>query len=453
MNISTCLSIVLAVLPAPLIAQSSAQLKKELRTKEQAAKKDPDALFEAGKWAQAKSLDADAKRLFEKVLKIAPDHAGANEALGYELVEGKWIPAKEAEKARLKAKAAEFAAKGFVEVDGVWVEPDQVDDAKRGVFHHDGEPVTRQEKVAFLQGMVRHPETGLLIDAKFLEQAKNGYFPIGDDNRWVDLAEADKYHSDLGRPWIIRYSHGHLVSSLPLKKLQELKPLADQGHEKVATLFGGRVVSPALRPVVIVAKTEADYRTYGTELGDGTDAAGSFLMRTEARFKVPFQGEVRAAVCDNHKDWGPRYVRHSAAMAYANAIAEEDGIQLPLWFVEGVGSYTSRFDNDSDAGWFGKQHVAKGGVGNLKAFFAGYAISGEMESKDIAYNIFQSGLLLSFATRGGDQEVTAAMEAVTAALSGKGKGADKAIEKLEKKLIGAQDGVTAHLQGLVAKAP
>lgn len=452
MKISTYLSLVLAVLPAPLMAQSAAQLKKELRSKEQAAKKDPEALFEAGKWAQAKALDADARRLFEKVLKIAPDHAGANEALGNELVEGKWLPTKEAEQARLKAKAAEFAAQGFVEVDGVWVAPDHVDDAKRGVFHHDDEIVTRQEKVAFLQGMVRHPETGQLIDAKFLEQAKGGYFPI-DGGRWVDLAEADKYHSDISRPWIIRYAYGSLVSSLPLKKLQELKPMAEQGHEKVAPLFGGRVVAPALRPVVIVAKTEADYRTYGTELGDGSDAAGSFLMRPEARFKVPLQGEVRAAVCDNHKDWGQRYVRHSAAMAYANAIAEQDGVQLPLWFLEGVGSYTSRFDNDGDAGWFGKQHVAKGGVGNIKAFFAGFAISGEMESKDIAFNIFQAGLLLSYATRGGDKEVTAAMEAVTEALSGKSKGADKAIEKLEKKLIGAKDGVAAHLQELIAKAP
>ena len=454
MNTKTLLSLALLLLPTPLLAQqNAANLKKELRTKEAAAKKDPEALFETAKWAAAQALDADAKRLFEKVLKISPDHKGANEAMGNELVEGKWLPAKEAEKARLAAQAAEFAAKGLVEVDGIWVKPDEVEDAKRGVYHHEKELVTRQEKVAFLQGMVRHPETSLLIDAKFLEKAQSGYFPIGDDGRWVDLAEADKYHSELLRPWIVSYEYGHLVSSLPLKTLQELKVQADQGHERVAPLFGGRAPLPAKRPVVIIAKSQGDYQSYGKELGDGTDAGGSFLMRREARFKMPMQGDVRAGICYNEKDFGTRYVRHAAALAYANALAEEQGVQLPLWFLHGVGSLASRFDNDSDAGWFGKQQLARGGVGDLKAFFSSFAISADMEPQQISGNLFTAGLLLSFAMRTKDKNVLAAMTGVTDALAGKTKDADKAIERLEKQLVGARDAVLAHLQELIAKAP
>ena len=441
-------------LALPAFAQNAAQLKQELRAKEAAAKKDPDALFEAGRWAAEKALAADAKRIFQAVLKIEPDHEGANLELGNALVEGKWLPAKEAEALRKKAMAAEYAAKGLVEVAGVWVEKDQVEDAKAGTFHHENELVTKEEKLALLSGKVRHPETGELIDAKHLEQATKRYFPIGADGRWVDEKEADTYHSDSKRPWVVRSSYCTVVSTLPLTKIQELRGEADRGVEKVQPLLASNRPSPSNRPTILIAATESEFRELGTALGDGTDAAGSFLMREEASLKLPMQGEVRAAICENHKEWGPRYVRHSAALAYAHGVSVDLGIDLPLWFLHGLGSYTSRFENDQDAGWFGKQHVQKGGVRNLKGFFAGFAISGEMEPTAIAYNLFQAGLMLSFAAHGGDAKATAALQEVTAALSGKKKGSpDKAIAKLQDALVEAEPKIVAYLQQLIAKAP
>ena len=116
-------SLCLFVLAIPAVAQS-ANLKQELRTKESAASKDADALFQVAKWANEKGLVADAKRLYQAVLKLKPDHQDANLAVGNQLVEGKWLAAKDAEVARKKAMAVEYAAKGFVEVAGVWVEKD-----------------------------------------------------------------------------------------------------------------------------------------------------------------------------------------------------------------------------------------------------------------------------------------------------------------------------------------
>lgn len=447
----TILAFTLCALPAS--GQSGAQLKTELRNKETAARKDPDQLFEVGKWAAERSLTADAKRLYQAVLKIKPDHAGANEALGNELVEGKWMPAKEAEALRKKAQAAEYAAKGFVDVGGIWVEKDKADEAKRGVFHHEGEVVTKEEMLAFQAGKVRHPDTGEIIDAKHLEKAKNKYYPVGSD-RWVDAKEADTWHSDLKRPWIVRTSRGLIISTLSLAKIDELKIYVDQGIDRVAPLLGSRVVAGSRRPVVLVAATESEFRDFGTSFGDGTDACGAFLMREEANMNLPYQGEVRPAICFNHKDWGPRYIRHCAAISYAHGVAEEAGVDLPLWMLHGIGSYTSRFQNDSDAGWFGKQHVQKGGVRNLKSFFAGFAISGEMESKDIDYNMFQAGLLLAYAVHGGDAKVTEAMQAVTGCLAGTAKGNfDKALTKLQTHLIESEPKIVTYLQQLIAKAP
>lgn len=435
-------------------AQTPAQLKQELRAKETAAKKDPDALYETGKWAAEKGLVAEAKRLWLAVLKIKPDHEGANLGLGNALFEGKWLPAKEAEALRKKAMAADFAAKGFVEVGGVWVEKQHADDAKRGVFHHEAEQVTREEKLALIDGKVRHPDTGELIDAKFLEKAQNHYYPIGAEGRWVDEKEADTWHSDVKRPWLVRSTHCTLLSTLPLQKLLPLKQLADRGFERAGRLLGGAPPTPAHRPVSWIAATDTEYREWGTAVGDGTDATSAFLMAEQASMRVPMQGDVRAAICVWHKDWGPYNVRHCAALAYVHGLCADAGADVPLWFLHGIASYASRFENDSDAGWFGKQHVQKGGVRNLKGFFAGFAISGEMESKDIDYNLYQAGLMFSFAAEGGDAAVTDAMVAVTQALANPKKGgADKAIDKLTAQLIGAEEKIVAHLQKLIAKSP
>jgi hypothetical protein len=446
-------SLCLFVLAAPAAAQA-ANLKQELRTKESAASKDADALFQVAKWANEKGLVADAKRLYQAVLKLKPDHQDANLAVGNQLVEGKWLPAKEAEAARKKAMAVEYAAKGFVEVAGVWVEKDKVDDAKHGVFHHEGERVTKEEKLALMAGKVRHPVTGELIDAIQLEKAKNKSFPIGNEGRWVDEKEADTYHSDVGRPWSLRTKHCTILSTLPLAKLTELKQYADEGCEKVAVLFGSVVPSPANRPVVLIGSSEREYREYGTEMGDGTDCAGAFLVREEAARKIPFQGEIRITVCDNHKEWGTRYIRHAAALGYAYGIAADVGADLPLWLQHAFGSYTSRFQTESDAGFLGKAHLQRGGVGNVKAFFSSFAIDGTMENTAIGYNLYEAGLLLSFAAHGGDAKCLEALQGLTASFADPKKGGpDKAISKLQAALIEATPKITAYLNQLITKAP
>ncbi len=442
-----------AICALPAIGQTAAKLQQELRSKETAAKKDADKLFEVAKWAAEKALANDAKRIFQVILKVKPDHPGANEALGNDLVEGKWLPKKEAELLRKKAQAAEYAAKGFVDVGGIWVEKDKVDDAKRGVFHHEGEVVNKLEKTAFLAGLVRHPETGEIIDAKHLEKAKSGYYPVGGEGRWVDKKEADTYHSDVKRPWLVRTTWGTIMSTLGLAKIQELAAQVDLGILRVLPILGADSLHPDRRPVILIAATRTEYTDYGQAMSDGTDACGAFVVPEEGALELPYLGSVRMAICDNDKDMGTRYIRHAAALAAANAFATGAGVDLPPWLEHAFGSYTSRFQDDSDAGWFGKQHVQRGGVGNVKAFFPSFAISGDMEPKDISNNLYQAGLLLSFAVSGQDEKCNEALKAISAVLGG-GKGnADKAITKLQAALIDAQPKIVTHLQQLISKSP
>jgi len=449
MKLSTSIPVILALLAAPAAAQSSSKLKKELKTMERAAKKDPEKIFAAGKWAKENGLEKDAKRLFQRVLKLAKDHEGANLALGNEKVDGAWMPAKQAKKLREKALEAEFSAKGYKKIDGIWVEPDKVADARKGIFWHEGEAVSLNEKVAFQNGNVRHPVTGMFIKAEDLKKAEDGYFPLA-DGKWGDKAEADKFHSDLRRPWRVRTHYATIISTMPLDKIEDIKRFADQGHETVAPLFQGRKVPPSLRPIIFIAATRNEYSTYGQNFSDGSDVCGAFLMAEEAMA----EDGPRPAFCINDKDWGTRYVRHAAAIAYVNAVGMEAGTDLPLWFVHGCGSLTSRFENDSDAGWFGKQHMAKGGVGPIKSWLSNYDLSSDLDSKEVDYNLFQAGLMLAYGMRGGDKEATDALLAVTSALSGKGKGsAGKALTAFEKLLDGKKDSIVEYLNKLIAKAP
>lgn len=451
MKLSTSIPLALAVLAAPLASQSAATLKKQLKKMESAAKKDPDALFEAGKWAKEQNLEKEAKRIFQRILRISKDHAGANTELGNELVEGKWWPAKVAKKMRDKALAAEYSAKGYKKIDDIWVPPEEVKDARKGIFHHEGEKVTRDEKAQLQAGKVRHPMTGQLIDKSNLDKANNGYFPIS-GGKWVDQKEADKFHSESSRPWIIRTETAQIMSTMPLDKIEKLKRHVEQGIEKVTPLCGNRELPPAKRPLIIIAKTQSEYTEFGSALGDGSDIAGAFLITDEAEFS--FNGnELRPAICYNDKSWGERYIRHAAAMAYVNAVAEEAGADLPLWFVQGCGTLTSRFENDSDAGWFGKAQMARGGLDNIKSLLGNYELNGGLESGKVDSHLFQAGLAVSFATRGGNKEVTDAMLKLTDALSGKASGAGKALSNLEEKLGAAQDDIKKHLDMLISKSP
>lgn len=433
-------------------SQSGAQLKQELKAKEAAAKQNPDALFEAGKWAAEKSMPSEAKRIYQAVLKVKADHEGANIALGNELIEGKWLPAKEAEALRKKAQAAEFTAKGFVDVGGVWVDKTEVEDAKKGIFHHEGDLVTKEEKVALMSGRVRHPVTGEFLDARQLEQASKRYFPVA-NNRLADEKEADTFHSDFKRPWVLRSKRATLISTLPIAKLEALAAEADLAVEDVEPILGTPVVHPKHRAVVLVATTDTEYRDFGARFGDENSSHGACLIQPKAVIQVPFLGDVRAAMCRNEKNWGIRYVRHATAMSYVHGVCVEADEDLPLWLLHGIAACTSRLKTGEDRAHFGRLHIAKGGVRNLKGFFAGFGINGEMESTAVDGIIFQAGLVVYYAKEANDPKVAEVLKEVFAALKSGGakKGAlQKVVARLEAALIEAEPNIADYLKKLTS---
>jgi hypothetical protein len=441
-------------LAVPLPAQTPAQLKSDLRSKETAAKQDPEALFKVAQWAAEKGLAAEAKRLYQAVLKIQPTHEGANLGVGNELVDGKWLPAKEAAAARKKAMEAEFKSKGMVEIGGVFVEKEHVADAKKGIYHYEGQTVSKEELKALREGMVRHPITETLIPAADLDKAKNRMYPIGSEQRWVDEKEAEKYHSDPDKPWVFRTTYCTLLSTLPINILEKARTFADQGYETVRPILGVTDPTPADRPVIFVAATEEEYGAMGRAIGDETSAYGAFMATESKTVSVPYQGDVRPAIClwETKNGLGEYYLRHAVGLAYLEGLCVDAGADVPLWFLHGVGSFASRFTNHALAGFFGEQQMQRGGVKELKIWFSSFTINPDLSPQEISGNVFLAGLMISFAAEGGDKKVTDAMLEVTKGFTnGKGRSIDKGIEKLQKLIISKEAEVKSFLQKLVAE--
>lgn len=72
--------------------------------------------FALGEWAQAHDLDSHARKEFERVLALDPNHEGARTKLGYEKVNDRWLTHDEAQRAR-----------GLVLVDGQWITKEEAE--------------------------------------------------------------------------------------------------------------------------------------------------------------------------------------------------------------------------------------------------------------------------------------------------------------------------------------
>jgi hypothetical protein len=421
------------LLLTPLRAQGGAT---ELASLEAAARDDVAALLKVAQWADAQGLHTDARRLIHRVLTLAPDHEAANKAAGNVKHEGRWMtPA--------KADILRHRAQGLVFVGGVWVLEAEADDARAGVFHFQGERVSRAEYVELRAGKVRHPRTGELIGATDLEKAKNNMFPDGQGG-WIDEAEANQRHANMTTPWVLRTKSTTVVGTMPLKELeQHANQYVDDAHDFAAGLFAG-TATPKQRPVVVVAPTTDRFRTLGNDIGGAASAYGAFLA--ESNLTVPGLGSVQPAVALWDPNWGVYYLKHAVGVAVASSRGEG---ALPTWFVLGVGSYTERFYSAEIANWFGKQFLGAGGMLDLASWWRSAGVNAEMDHNQMGQQLYQAGLVIAFCKHGGDASAAKLLAAVGAALaSGDPKTVGAAVAALEKGVQDRSDAVRAYLKTL-----
>ena len=109
----------------------------------QIADDDAPALFQLALWAEEQDLRKPARKLFREVVAADPDHRGANEKLGRVEVDGVWMEPDEVEK-YLADMAEEMEAKGYLFHDGKWL-PEAEVMKLRGFAQYKGEWLPRRE--------------------------------------------------------------------------------------------------------------------------------------------------------------------------------------------------------------------------------------------------------------------------------------------------------------------
>lgn len=448
-------ALLLAAAPSDLEAQSRSSLKSQLKKKERQAKKDPDALLEVAQWARDYGLEAESKKILEKILKYDEDHAKTRELLGYVRVGEKWLTREENAERILKEREKEWKEQGFKKIGGVWVPEDKVEDAEAGRFWHEDARVSKADKIALQSGKVYHPRTGVLIDQADLSRAEEGMFPT--PNGWVSLEKADKFHSNVARPWRVRSYNGWIIGSIPLEKLEAMKGDYDTALEQAASAMGSskkQMPEPDHLPVVWVMKDTEQYKALTGELGDGGSVYGACLPREGVEVEIEGLPSTRPALVNQDENWGKYWVKHAAGLAYAQSIALDHGAEFPRWFLRAVAGHNERHFNSGVAKFFGEQHLAKGGVKDIAAWFSGFQISPDVSQKTVDFNIYQAGLVLGYANTDSCAEGLKAVEQLGAAIdAGPSKGSGKtltgAIESIRAAVTADEDGLKAYFTKLL----
>ena len=449
--------VVFAALLAPAApGQTREENKQELAERETAAT-DPESLMELARWAGENELRTDYKRLLNKVIGLDPDHEEARQALGYVRHDGDWMLRAKRDLMVKKQREAAFEAQGLTKVQGVWVGEDEVADAEAGIFHHEGETVTREEKLALMEGKVRHPITGAFIAAEDLEKANQALYPTGDS--WVEWAEADEYHADPSRPWVWRTRNATVVTNLSIQHMEDVVFHVDEAIDAAKLFFQGTDPSPAFRPTILVCSTVPMYQDVGNAIGAETSVYGAFVAEQAPQFTTVTLGQPPAvANFGEQQPWGTYYLRHAAGLAYAQTLGRSAGARLPGWLLSAVGSLVERHSSPDIAKFFAQQHLASGGIRGLESWgyesledwFGGFRISSELASDRIAHNIFQAGLLLDFAMRARDAEATAAAGSLVEALRDRdGEAVDEAVKAFRNTLGAKETELRAFLKQVI----
>ena len=122
-----------------------------------------------GRWAQQEGLGAQSRQAYEKVIAIDPNDAEARQALGFVLVDGRWLTEEEG-----------YRARGFVKYNGEWMTPQEAQmdkaDAEAAQAREDAAASARDADVAAMQAAAQAAKAE--EDTKWEESTQSWDFPV-----------------------------------------------------------------------------------------------------------------------------------------------------------------------------------------------------------------------------------------------------------------------------------
>jgi len=443
----------------------------EYETKRKAAGKDVEKLWDLYLWCDAYGMDKQGRSCLRAILKVDDAHEEAHKALGHLEFDGKWFTTQKKLDQYKKAEELRIAEEqGLVRFGDEWVPKEDLAYLERGMIRDDdGAWVSKEDYEKQKAGWSKQDTVWVSPDEK--ENIDKGLWKCGEE--WKTLDDANAYHAEIGRWWIIPSEYFLLYTTLDRKTALEAVEIMERTYRDLNRALGK---SPAAPVIVTMLRNQTQYGRFAAG-GDGnpqTEVRGLSSVHYAFLADSWFSSELEYLGCgagywdvedENGAAWGRHSARHAAALSLIESAdpspkAIEKGKKsrlqswrgddywsekaFPEWFRFGLSSYADRYfiDQFVERGgnynwardWSVQNLLAKGGVRPLPQLFTTELSVERLD--DSAKLLNELGLILAFALDGKNPEVAAAYGAVKNAIrEGDRKQMDKAFKDLEKAII------------------
>lgn len=460
-----------------------------------AAGKDVAKLLELANAAATAGKDADAKKVYRRIVELDPEHEVARKALGHQAYDQRWFESF-AELAKYKRdEAARMKQKGLVRWKDEWAPEADVPFLGMGWVKNDAGAWVNPLELARAKQIAEWTAAGYRF------RADDNSWIAPDDlqhwtalkwkcgEEWVDLALANRFHASLENAWEIAGERFVVITTCDWEGGDAARWYADRLYPELVRLFG---VEPARKPQFVVLNNLAQYNdAAGSATPMLPDAEGfsslhgayfADLVFDFSQTPPQFAG-VGVSFWDRRDErlrgWGPYWLRWAAAQSFVDAIDPSWGFvgewiaagpngtrpaptafwsekRVPRWLRYGAASYVERFMRDPEAAagaspWglrdFALAELKKsGGVRKLDELFAFKLDIGKLESSSRMYH--EAGAVVAFLLDGAtsDTKLAAHHESFKAALrSGERKAIADAVQALQRELVAREAAIRAFV--------
>jgi hypothetical protein len=454
---------------AAALAQEPVNKKAEYEKRRKEAEGDEKKLWSLYEWCDKNDMKTEARSCLRAILKLDDRDKRAHELLGEVFYDGKWFPnEKKVEEYKQKELEAKAKSSGKVIYKGELVDPADVPFLEKGLTKtEDGRWVNAEEEKKIKEGWVRQDLEW--IPPAEVPQKEKGLWKCGEN--WLATAEADKFHSEVGRWWRIPSDHFVLYSTCSRAVSEQALLKMESAYRELARVYGR---NPTTQVVVGLLNSRDQYGLFargeagipqpearGLSSVHGSFMGESWLEPVDAGF--PMAGVAYWDV-SNAKDkaFGEMFARHAAGQSFAEALDPSPktlakiqksqlsaalGVEfwaekkIPEWFRFGAAAYVERYmlDNLVEAGgdpqwrfkWSVENLTNKGGLDPLDRIFEFKVSVDDIDGSNKLIN--ESGLLVAFVLDGKCPSVIEKHGALKEAIKS-GKDIEKAGKALAEEL-------------------
>jgi hypothetical protein len=452
----------------------------EFADRKTAAGDDVGKLFELALWCEVESRPEDSRAVLERILKLDPENAAAHEKLRHHRYDERWFETYRELSAYRKAEEDRMAAKGLARHGAEWVPAADLpflrmgwERAADGRFRSPA--ALERERLAAEHKAAGWQQQDLTwIPPEQFEPWRAGLYKCGEE--WLPEAEAQRFHSELGRWWTLPGEHFVVYATTDRESARWALWWADQTYADLVRAVG---VEPPEKPVFVTLKGLDQYNAFAAgnaqEQRPAAEGAGwssvhyafqadSFVDRTGTAPEYVGAGACYWDASDpTLKPFGQHAVRHAAALSYLEAVDPSWGAvwnmlatgpgaavdtaafwaekKLPKWLRFGIASYCERYFKDAHAAadadpwwartWALENLKQKGGLRPLEQIFAFEVDVNDPEGS--GRMISEAGALVSFVLDGDCKPVAEAHARLKETLAGGGD-TREAVKKLEAAL-------------------